>query len=90
MNVVFEVDELLKGFIVTQRNGNEYVLNGVDSIICFHTTAGEGLNQAKIIWYKDKRTKRTYRDQKHLNQYISLVHNLSTKLYERYQQANNC
>jgi hypothetical protein len=88
MNVSFKNgEELTNGFKITNKNGiSEYVAQNENTIICFRTDSGEGVNYSQIQWITDKKTNRQYRAMRYLYKYVSLVQNFSNQLYTKYQE----
>ena len=90
MNVSFDTNEKINGYIITNNNGlTQFTASNTLYAIVFHTDAGEGRNYCKVIGYHDFVTGRSYHAQRYLQKFISTVQGFSNVLYKKYQEKNN-
>lgn len=88
INVSFKLGEVVNGWEVVNVVGgiNEFVVRKDYITICFRTDAVKGTNYSKIMWYATDG--RTYKAQRYLTKYVSLVQDFSNVLYGRFHAEN--
>lgn len=87
MNVTFKIGEVVNGWTVIGTNGlSQFVVKADDVTIVFNSDAGEGINYSQVVQvYKNGRT---YKAQRFLQKYVSLVQVFSNILFDKYYEEN--